>query len=891
MSIPSVPAALATITPAASAAKAKAPRRTQQLKRRGAKVEEDEGEEEEKASKPSPGPVPENSDSEQSDFEAAELDEDDEDAGSDSDAEPNQPLTPATNSPRANTSSGDPLPAAAKVKPNSVIPTAAVHPSWADSSISEELPVLDFATLTNTSLASIPSRSSPVATRVPAAQASVTGANHDAAPAPTKKAAMLARRIAKSMESKAKDPVAWEVAEKERLERESIKKREKKERAKERRKQPANEAVVAPVVPTPILSSQPVVLAPPTRALPRQQQQQPVPARPSRTAAAGLLSNSQPPVASSSTLPPHHPVASTSSSSARQNSSTEAPNTVYTHARDAYENRLAEDPSFTPRIGRFWGHDERLIEPELRTLTPYWRGRGRGGELRGRGTRGRANFAGRGGMQSRGGWMPNPTEGDDGEAAVVVVETKIVDEDGKAAGWGRGESDRVVKPSIPTSTTGSAGWNHDGFEELKNMVPRSTSERGRGGMMRGAGRNGRGGYLSEPGTPGAINPRFAHLPFHPSHRFPALPVAPKPVDAAAPTPPPPSVETPPSTLAPIVSPVALVPTSDQTTTLPVAVVPEIPKEEPVAAIIKADPAVISATPPVVAAPLPLASHIPSQFAPQLPPHLQPQQQQQQNQSYPPQQQLPPHLLPQQSNSPYATMTPQQLHHLQYQPAPQYVVPRHASPILYYPQFYPPEFSTPSGTPPPLSVPPTSTFFAPPARSSRIEIKVPGTASANAVPKSVPSPSIVAAKEEPTRLSPIPYSAQQRMIPTYNGGGELGAGGSYERGGNVYFQQPPVPLATYGMEPARYSPNEVYYPAAPYYPQQQQHQQQQRYSPAISDPAILAMSSQQLQIQRHQDERQMMIQQQQLQLSQQQYQLHQQHLHQQQQQQQQQTYYQ
>ena len=60
-------------------------------------------------------------------------------------------------------------------------------------------------------------------------------------------------------------------------------------------------------------------------------------------------------------------------------------------ARQAYQHRLETDPSYIPTIGNFWGHDDRLIDADLRSLSGWWRGRGRG---RGSAVRGRGGFQG-----------------------------------------------------------------------------------------------------------------------------------------------------------------------------------------------------------------------------------------------------------------------------------------------------------------------------------------------------------------------------------------------------------------------------------------------------------------------------------------------------------------
>ena len=56
--------------------------------------------------------------------------------------------------------------------------------------------------------------------------------------------------------------------------------------------------------------------------------------------------------------------------------------------RETYRNR-PQDSSYAPTVGEFWGHDDRLLDKELRSLSGWWRGRwhkGRGGYSgRGRG--------------------------------------------------------------------------------------------------------------------------------------------------------------------------------------------------------------------------------------------------------------------------------------------------------------------------------------------------------------------------------------------------------------------------------------------------------------------------------------------------------------------------
>lgn len=105
-------------------------------------------------------------------------------------------------------------------------------------------------------------------------------------------------------------------------------------------------------------------------------------------------------------------------------------------ARQAYQQRLEQDPSYVPTVGEFWGHDDRLLDKDLRSLSGWWRGRwqsrgrGRGGFMRGRG--GRGFFPGRPPFAP-----PNAEE----EAATEELRQEV--------------------PPIEQT------WGHDGFEEMK----------------------------------------------------------------------------------------------------------------------------------------------------------------------------------------------------------------------------------------------------------------------------------------------------------------------------------------------------------------------------------------------------------------------------------------
>ncbi|KZT24572.1 hypothetical protein NEOLEDRAFT_1116280 [Neolentinus lepideus HHB14362 ss-1] len=160
-------------------------------------------------------------------------------------------------------------------------------------------------------------------------------------------------------------------------------------------------------------------------------------------------------------------------------------------ARQAYQRRLESDPSYVPVVGEFWGHDDRLLDKELRSLSGWWRGRWQG---RGRGRGGMA-MRGRG----RGGFFSGAPSGPAAEKEANA------------------EKDDSQLPPVERT------WTHDGFEEMKlreeqrravreeqqrqqQQQQQQTAQRGfgpfrgRGGFIPGRGRGGffRGGYNASP---------------------------------------------------------------------------------------------------------------------------------------------------------------------------------------------------------------------------------------------------------------------------------------------------------------------------------------------------------------------------------------------------------
>lgn len=163
-------------------------------------------------------------------------------------------------------------------------------------------------------------------------------------------------------------------------------------------------------------------------------------------------------------------------------------------ARQAYQQRLESDPSYVPTVGGFWGHDDRLLDKDLRSLSGWWRGRWQG--------RGHARGVMRGG--GRGGYFAPHTS----------------------------QPNLGVEDQLSTNMNGvppiERAWTHDGFEEMRRKEDhrRATEEaprqprasqpvrgtngfraRGFGSLRGGRGSFGRGGYTPSP------NRSHAHSPF------------------------------------------------------------------------------------------------------------------------------------------------------------------------------------------------------------------------------------------------------------------------------------------------------------------------------------------------------------------------------------------
>jgi hypothetical protein len=150
-------------------------------------------------------------------------------------------------------------------------------------------------------------------------------------------------------------------------------------------------------------------------------------------------------------------------------------------ARQVYQQRLESDPSYVPTVGEFWGHDDRLMDKNLRSLSEWWRvrwqGRGRGGGGPPISSRGRGSHPGNRIPQTNGSRSSPEEVFDDSSLALPPIEQQ---------------------------------WGHDGFEEMKRKEERRRlnpdqsrrgSPRGRGGHFAIRSRNGlASGTYSTPNT-------------------------------------------------------------------------------------------------------------------------------------------------------------------------------------------------------------------------------------------------------------------------------------------------------------------------------------------------------------------------------------------------------
>ena len=153
--------------------------------------------------------------------------------------------------------------------------------------------------------------------------------------------------------------------------------------------------------------------------------------------------------------------------------------------RETYRDRL-QDPSYVPTVGEFWGHDDRLLDKDLRSLSGWWRGRW---------------HKGRGGYSGRGRAVPG----------------------GGGFNWDQPQEEANTHPSEQQT------WGHDGYEEMKKREEQRRLVRERQKeqretvatrgtpFQRGSVRGGRGGHI---GARGRGFPRGGFSPSSPRQPHP-----------------------------------------------------------------------------------------------------------------------------------------------------------------------------------------------------------------------------------------------------------------------------------------------------------------------------------------------------------------------------------
>ncbi|BGP28854.1 hypothetical protein JCM10296v2_000590 [Rhodotorula toruloides] len=809
------PPSASTASPAAApprkAGKASPSRRRKPLRRRGVRVESES--EEETPVAPAGNAGDGTASDSDSDFEPPSpdsADEDDDEDDSDAIEGAPEPKTPAT-------ASVERLPPVDHGNPKAAVLTAQLaHASWSDMPAPgeggvEELPTLDFANLSIDAVQALPSPRA--ATKAPPKKATAAPeASKEDKPQLSKKQLLLQKREAKSAALKAKDPEAWAVREKERLEKEEAKKVARKERVKEKRKEkklkekaekaagvegmsdapgPAPPAATAP---TSVPAQPAKSTRPPKPALPV------VLSRPSRTAVALGLVNSTPASPSASSPTAAAPKADNNASQSAvplAGASETTPIVPLATRQPAFvqrdqDGRPIPQPSFfdgPPRRRRSLGKED--------PFASFWRGSGRGGAGRGRG---------------RGGWqraMPDPSD----------VRTQKEEE---------------VRTSDARESVDLAAGS-DAFASSRGRG------RGRGGLSARGGFSGRGSMATGP--PGAINPRYAHLPFHPRHRFPS----PAPSSSAQSTPKEP------------VAPEATTAVPDESLFERPAHGGEesasvkLPGKQQVSLEIKGSAAKAAdaeaaesrareeqehakklAAEQVTAEDLErrrqqgasvLYAANPARFAsPPIEPVTQPAVSlPSYEQRRPPDAalhssmlyQVPPHL---QSSAAAA----QQVAYVHRQDSPVYYAP-HAPQPYYSPDAFPLVPSPPVPTPPPTFLPtapaaPSSTYFLPPRANKRVEIKAPSRDGQSPVPvKTVSSPSTDAlTAAQRARIEALQREEEQRRQQYGDAASSVGAVAGSSSPVSTRAPFPPSPQQQrqhLAFSPPAFSPVSAYYRAA------------------------------------------------------------------------------
>ncbi|GAA5832950.1 hypothetical protein JCM11251_000543 [Rhodosporidiobolus azoricus] len=821
-SSPARPLAKSSSPASAAAAKPSKGRTTRRkpVKRRGARAESESEEDGQPGGRADDSASDSDSDFAPSLHQSEDDEEDDSDEEEDGATEPKTPANASIEQLQAPTG-------------KAVLAGHVTQPSWSDmpdvgEEGASELPTLDFANLSLDAVEAV----SPIKGKGRAATAPKDSKVTLSAEGKSlsKKQLALQRREAKDAALKARDPGAWEAKQEALAEKELAKKAAKKERAKERRKakkeqeKAGREGGIPPVPEVSTSGGAPSSDVPTPSAKPARPV---VPSRPSRTGLAyGLVNSASPapavqPIAASSTTPTapsSHPIV----------------------------------PAFRQQPAFVRAQPGQVGAPGRSFLPPgeNWRGRGGAamrGAVRGRG-RGGARFgpdrwAADGTVAGEA--APSPAAKEDEPVPGVVPEEK----------GGRGEPHRQQRPTAVDCTP---NWSHAGFEELEaeekarsttmhSAAPSPSSASPPVFANRGRGR-GRGGFAGGRGSgilagpPGAINPRYAHLPFHPLHRYPAVPTS-TPTAPASTAPPAAAAPPPAQSPAPVAGLAALpsVPQVPQHPALTSTTAandqdlfdePAMETEKPavgvrlpskgaaqIALAIKGAAAARAkeegeVPQPVVATPADAKENEPvrsPRTAAAAAADLELRKQQgasilyaadptrfaalptdgataplalhEQHQVQDPASSLPLHL------SGFMHQVPP---HLQSPPNVQApFIPRHDSPVYYPPQpFYSPDaFSilpSPGITPPPLfpsHAPPSSAYFLPPRANKRVEIKAPSRDGQSPVP--IKPSSTVPSQQQPQQPQQQAPSWQQRPPSSF---------------GSPNFARAPLPPTSPALQP-------------------------------------------------------------------------------------------
>lgn len=436
------------------------------------------------------------SDSDSDDLELPSSDDEDSEEDDDGVAEPKTPATASVEQlPQSLDTATTPPRQPAKSR-KAVLAGQVLHPSWSDMPAPGEdgdtsLPTLDFSNLSLDVVQHLPSppprsRPLPVASTskvaalssAPVSQPQASTAASAVQPGGlSKKQLQEQKRQAKLAVLKQKDPEAAERIEKEHQERAAAKRLAKKERLKEKKRErkaleQATKDASAQHAPPQLEQDAAVPAAPPSAsndkpARPAKSARPVVPSRPSRTAVAlGLLGPESPPPAAASSERPAPALPPSAS------------------ATTPIVPAATRQPAFLPRDSEG--------RPIVQSLPP---------------TRPRAHH-----------------QTDDDHAASQWVRGR----GGAPRGFGSYRGGRGAARFAQQQDRDEVSAHPDAAEEDRGFHGRGRG-RGRGALARGGGFAGRGGRgVVATGPPGSINPRYAHLPFHPLHRFPSpSPAAPK----------------------------------------------------------------------------------------------------------------------------------------------------------------------------------------------------------------------------------------------------------------------------------------------------------------------------------------------------------------------------